>query len=100
MVQIHPGPRLRAKPRSRELIPALLAELERLDSNALAVGTRRAADFRARIRSQGEWFESDEAEELLEELLCALTDCAGSSAVYFGRRTPESDEFGFWECDD
>jgi hypothetical protein len=100
MLEIRPGARVRGKSSSRELIPALVAELERLDHNALAFGAKRAAEFRAVLPARTDWYESEEAEQVLEELLCALTDCAGTDTVYFGRRTLGSDEFGFWTCED
>jgi hypothetical protein len=103
MLEIRPGARVRCSSSSRELISALLTELERLDSNARAVGARRAAEFRpllAARASRRDWFESDEAEGLIEDLLCALTDCAADRSLYFGRRSPDSDEFGFWRSED
>lgn len=100
MLEIRPGTRVRGKASRRELIPALLAELERLDDNALAVGTKRASEFRRAMKERYDWFESDEAELMLEDLLCALTDCAASDSIYFGRRALDSDEFGFWRSED
>ena len=100
MLEIRTGTRVQGKASRHELIPALLAELERLDDNALAVGTKRASEFRCAISSRSDWFETEEAELVLEDLLCALTDCAADDSIYFGRRARDSDEFGFWRCED
>jgi hypothetical protein len=83
-----------------ELIPALLTELERLDDNAALVGAPRASDIRMSMPGDPSWFQTDEAELVLEDLICALSDCAGSNELYFGRRHLNSNEFGFWKCDD
>jgi hypothetical protein len=100
MLEIRTGTRVRGKASRRELIPALLAELERLDDNALAVGTKRASEFRRALSDRRDFFESEEAELMLEDLLCALSDCAGDGSLYFGRRALDSDEFGFWRSED
>jgi hypothetical protein len=83
-----------------ELIPRLLRELERLEPNAVRVGAPRAHDIRRTIPRDPAWFQSRDAEGVVEELICALSDCAGSDELYFGRKSPDSNEFGFWQCRD
>lgn len=100
MVAIQQGPVLRGLRAPSELIPALLRELEKLDHNAVAVGAPRADEIRQVIPRDPRWFLSDEAEIVLEDLICALTDCAGSDEMYFGRKDLSSDELGFWKSDD
>ncbi len=83
-----------------ELIASLLAELERLEPNAVCVGAPRADEIRSVIPRDPAWFQTPEAEGVVEELICALSDCAGSEELYFGRKSPDSNEFGFWQCRD
>jgi hypothetical protein len=97
---IRPGTVVAGKSKPEELIPALLSELERLDYNARLYGAARADEIRTAIGRDPQWWQSSEAELVLEELICALSDCAGSDEVYFGRRSLGSSEFGFWRCDD
>lgn len=100
MVAIEQGPVVFGKSAPGELIPELLRELERLDHNAVRFGAARAEEIRRAIPADPKWWQSEDAEAVLEELICALSDCAGTDRVYFGRRSRESCEFGFWPSDD
>lgn len=100
MVAIGEGALFRGIQVPSEIIPALLSELERLDGNARAVGAARADEIRRAIPNDPTWFQSQDAELVVEDLICALTDCAGDDALYFGRKHPSSSEFGFWRSAD
>ena len=100
MMAIGEGALFRGMKAPYEIIPALLGELERLDGNARAVGTLRAEEIRREIPSDPTWFQSQDAELVVEELICALTDCAGDETLVFGRKDPRSTEFGFWRAID
>jgi hypothetical protein len=100
MIAIQQGLVISGKQSPSELIPELLRELERLEPNAEIFGAPRADEFRRTIPSDPRWLESEDAEAVLEDLLCALSDCSGDAALYFGRKARESDEFGFWRSDD
>ena len=99
MVAIQPGTVVIGKLAPNELIPVLLNELERLDHNAVLFGAPRADEIRRAIPQDPKWWETEEVEVVLEDLLCALTDCAGSDEVYFGRKSRESSELGFWKSE-
>jgi hypothetical protein len=94
MISVQQGAVVFGKNTASELIPELLRELERLEPNALEVGAPRADEIRQAI-SQG-----DEPEAVLEDLICALSDCAGDRDLYFGRKSSGSNVFGFWKSDD
>jgi hypothetical protein len=100
MISIRQGTVIAGKQAPSELIPALLSELERLDTNAVQFGATRADDIRRALPQDPGALPSDEAEVVLEDLICALSDCAGDAGVYFGRKHRESSEFGFWRSED
>jgi hypothetical protein len=98
MVAVQQGPVFQGKAAPSEIIVALLGELERLDHNAVLYGAPRADEIRRAIPRDPSSLESKEAEGVVEELICALSDCAGTDELYFGRKHPSSNEFGFWKC--
>jgi hypothetical protein len=100
MIAIGEGALFQGMKAPSEIIPALLSELERLDGNAREVGATRAEDIRREIPSDPTWFHTQDAEVIVEDLICALSDCAGNAEYYFGRKHPSSSEFGFWRCAD
>lgn len=100
MIAIQQGLVISGKQSPSELIPALLSELERLTPNADELGVPRADHFRRAIPADLTGLESTDAEVVIEDLVCALSDCTGDAALYFGRRDRNSSEFGFWRSDD
>jgi hypothetical protein len=100
MVAIRQGIVVSGVQSTGELIPALLRELERLENNAREFGAPRADEFRRAIPADPRWLESADAEAVVEDLICALSDCTGDARLYFGRRQRASSEFGFWCSED
>jgi hypothetical protein len=53
-----------------------------------------------RIHALNRCEQDGEAEVVVEDLLCALSDCAGSDDFCFGRQSRDSNVLGFWKSDD
>lgn len=87
--------------RLQDLIPAFLETLEYID--AASYGTLKdtnAQPFDARdIGSEHPFWNSNEAQQLLEDLFDAL-NAAAPEDCYFGSHPGDGSDFGFWPIDD
>lgn len=87
--------------RPADLIPAFLEELRKRDSDAytqVAILGRAVPCYVEDEGDSSEWWASDDAHWLLEELFDAL-DAAAPEGTYFGAHPGDGSDYGFWPMD-
>ena len=90
MTKVRLGTVVRGTMLEEDLIPAFLDELERLDP-------KRASSYWDEIPEDpdSDWWDSDEASWMLEELFDVLSEYA-PPFVYFGANEGDGSDYGFW----
>jgi len=94
MTKVYLGTVIHGTMREEDLIPAFLDELERLDP-------KRASSYWDEIPEEAledpenDWWDSDEASWMLEELFDVLNEFA-PPYVYFGANEGDGSDYGFW----
>lgn len=77
--------------RSQDLIPTFLDTLRQINPNLPIFG-------RFPTEPSDEWYDTDEAAEILSDLFDALNDAAPDNC-YFGAHEGDGADFGFWPID-
>lgn len=92
------GTVIRGTLRNQDLIPALLDELRDRDPTAYAQMVMQPFGIipsYALEDEDSEWWDSEEACWLLEEVIDALNDCA-PEGYHFGPHPDDEEVFGYW----
>jgi hypothetical protein len=89
--------------RPQDLIPAFLDALADVDPAAYEQYMLMPfGPIPAHVQDEGDtsdWWQSDDARYLLEELFDALNDAAPEDH-YFGAHPGDGSDYGFWQCDE
>ena len=86
--------------RVQDLIPAFLSALRERDSAAYAqVMVNNAIPAHALEDDEADWWESEDAHFLLEDLFDALNETA-EDGEYFGAHEDDGSLFGFWSMNE
>ena len=91
--------------RNADLIPAFLAELERLDPNGHAgyldglEADNYDPDVLLGLDDEHEFWDTTDATEITHELF-DLLDAHAPAGHYFGAHPGDGSDFGYWQTDD
>lgn len=105
---IHTGTLIHSTHRAADLLPAFMEEFARIDPNGCA-GYLDGLEADGYILDvllpmlagedpDHEWFNSDDAAELLQDLIGVLNDHA-PAGHYFGAHPSDGSDFGYWQID-
>jgi hypothetical protein len=90
---------IRATMRTQDLIPAFMDELRQADPDAYAqLMTVPFGPIPAYVQDEGDdsaWWDSDDAQNLLNDLFDALDACA-PDGCYFGAHPGDGSDYGYW----
>lgn len=87
--------------RSQDLIPAFMKVVERNDSAKAEELYDEYPELKGAIEDEAsgvdnEWFESEDADWLLNEVLFDLLDSYSPDGCYFGANEGDGSDYGYW----
>jgi hypothetical protein len=95
LCNITPGTVISGTLRNQDLIPAFIATMHRIGQGEMAKILTPPLDVY--LNDDHKWWDSEEASELLHEVMEKLSDAAAEHGYYFGSHEGDGSDYGFWE---
>ena len=80
--------------RTQDLIESFMDALQSLDEATYIRLNSELVEMRGEMGE--DWFDSEDASEMLDELFDTLDAIASESGMYFGATEGDGSDFGFW----